>query len=239
VLVALGATAALVAPAACSDGGHGPRVLPTTTTRVVVPPGFTIVDGTATTVHLAPAGLDQIALGSAIHIELLVRGAASASLPGVTVNGTQQTIAWPGGTPLDLHGPGATITTPLTVDVDGHGALVQLDTGVIQLEAGAWQLDGSVAVGRGGLGQPQDHVAFTVPTGGAAISFRGGAGLRLPAADRTLEGPGRVEVHGHLTVHRAAGETSSASFRFGPGPYRIELSAAGTTLRVHLTAETP
>ena len=218
----------------CSSRTAGVRVIPTTTTGVAVAPGFTMVDGTATALHLEPTGLDQERLGPTIHIDLLVRGDARASLSGVTVGGTTNTIAWPGGTPIDLTGTTATVVTPLPVDADSTGLLIHLDGGALRLAAGHWHLTGSVAVGAGGLGAARDAVDFVVPDAGASITFHGGAGLHLPPATRTLEGPGRVEADGTFTVRTDIRSRSTTTIHFGPGPYRVELSWIGG--RVHLSA---
>lgn len=240
VRVTVGTLLAAGLTTSCATDHAQVRVIPTTTTGVVVAPGFTLVDGATTSLRLAPAGLDQEHLGPSIHIDLLVRGAANASLAGVTIDGNPATIAWPGGTPLDFTGPaGSTLPTPLAVDGDASGLLVHLDAGVLRLVPGRWHLTGSVAVGQRGLAKAMDGVDFTVLGTGASMAFRGGAGVRLAPMHRTLEGPGRIELDGAFTIRTANRTRSAPTFRFGPGPYRVELDWTAGQFHVAATVEGP
>jgi hypothetical protein len=181
------------------------------------------VHGAAARLHVDRTTLEQEHVGTSIHIELLVRGAARASITGITSGGKPVTIAWDGGTPIDLRGPGARFVTPLALDADAGGVLVHLDGVVLQLDPGDWHLTGPVAVGRGGLAAPADRADFTAGPA-ARASFHGGAGLRLPPATRALEGPGAVTIDGTFTVRTAHTTATRAHVQAPATPYHLTLT---------------
>jgi len=214
---------------------------PTTSTTLAAPaPGFTNFTGTAISAHLAPTTIDSAALPSypaPIHVELLVRGAASADLSGVTVDGHRASIAWPGGTPITITGIHATITTPVAVDLNGNGVLVHLDGAQLQLGHGDWRIDGPVAVGTSGLAAPRDAVRFEVPDAGAVMTFHGGAGVRLPAVRQVFEGPGALSLDGRFTARTSSAQRSVAHLRTSSSPYRITVEWRNGAIAVDGTVQ--
>lgn len=208
------------------SGEASDQAPPTTVPRA--PPGMTVATGTAETIRLEPTLLPSLPVP--LTIEPAARGAASGSITGAAVDGVEQSIAWPGGTPLVVEAAQSAELSltfdPLTVEI-GPGELVaRAGGGSALLSPGRYLLTGSVAVGEAGLGRPQDTVSFEA-TETTTFTVSGEALLRIPAGEwtralRRLEGPGAVTMTGDLAVTDASGARSGVALRFGPGPYRVE-----------------
>lgn len=227
VLIAVAGIGSAVLVGSLLDDGSEPAGEP-----VDARPQATLVAGTVDRLALVPTLLDP--LPPPVTVEPLERGQASGRLTPVIVAGREQSIAWPGGTPITLRASGdaASLTLdPVPVEVSPEGVAVDLDGAVGRLTAGTWTIEGSVAVGGEGFAQPSDAVTFEA-TEATTVSFTGAALTRLPPEPRVLEGPGEVALTGDVEVTTATADRRVPFLVFGPGPYRFDLLFAGDRLEV-------
>lgn len=198
-----------------------------------------LVAGSVERLALMPTLLDP--LTEPVTIEPRERGKASARITPVNIDGREQTVSWPGGTPITLRSPAdvASLTLePVPVEVSSKGVAVDLDAALGRLTPGTWTIEGSVAVGQEGFAQPADTVTFEALEG-TTITFAGPALTTRPPDPLALEGPGAVLLTGDVEVTTADADRRVPFLSFGPGPYRFDLLFVGDHLEVEGRLEGP
>lgn len=198
-----------------------------------------LVAGSVDRLALMPTLLDP--LSAPVTIEPRERGKASARITPVIIDGREQSVSWPGGTPITLRSPAeaASLTLePVPVEVSSEGVAVDLDTALGQLTPGTWTIEGSVAVGQEGFAQPADTVTFEALEA-TTVTFAGPALTTLPPDPLALEGPGTVLLTGDVEVTTEDADRRVPFLSFGPGPYRFDLIFVGDHLEVEGRLEGP
>jgi hypothetical protein len=175
-------------------------------------------------------------LSTPLSIEAGTRGVTRAVITDALVGGERVTISWDGGAPLPLTGEGGLRLGPAPVQVDGNGITWGLEGAPRRFVAGSYRVNFDVGVGREGIASVRPGgVAFEADDRTGLQVTRGGAFVRRPAAEITLEGaePAAALLEGELTL-RTADETGTvAAVIFGPGDYEITLTptTGGYTIR--------
>lgn len=217
VLLGVGGAALISGLRNSDDDDPGAREEPRPSAEV------TLIAGRADALVLDPTLLRPLSLPRTI--EAAERGAATARITPVLVNGREESVVWPGGTPLtitSIDGSGSLVLDPTAVEAGAEGVTVHLDGTAARLSPGPYRLDGPVAVGAEGLGRSADSVTFDA-TERTVVAFEGAAVLTLPAEPTTLEGVGEVRITGDLEVTTAEADRRAQVVEFGPGPYRFDL----------------
>jgi len=211
-------------------------VAPPATTTTTAPPveivpgaGQTFVTGTITSLHA------DNALGPALTppftITIPVRGAGSADLTGVSVNGQQVEIYWYGGQPLPISGTGQLVIGGGGLTVNGAGITWLLDGAARTVTPGHFFLGSPVALGASGLATPEQTASFDAGVQ-ATLLTTGNAQIHLKPASLEVTGPGSVALAGSLQVQTSSGTRAAHTVTFGPGSYDIKLTpvASGDTI---------
>lgn len=236
VLVAMAGVGGAVVVGSILDDGPDPA-----TGGVDARPGdeAALVAGSVDRLALMPTLLDP--LPAPVTVEPRERGRASARLSPVMIDGREQSVAWPGGTPITFRSS-ATVASltldPVPVEVSSEGVAVDLDGAGGRLTPGTWTVEGSVAVGEEGFAQPADAVTFEAVEA-TTVTFTGSALTNLPPEPRALEGPGAVVLAGDVEVTTATADRRVPFLAFGPGPYRFDVLFVGDRLEVEGRLEGP
>jgi len=200
--------------------------------------GVTLIAGRADSLVLSPAVLDSLPMP--VTIEAEARGTASARIAGVLVDGKTESVAWGGGTPLEIKslggGPGLLALGPASVEGGASGLTVHLDAVVGRLTPGSYQLTGPVAIGAEGLGQPAESVTFEA-TETTEIGFSGTSVLRLPPNPISLEGPGQVRILGDLELTGSSADRRASIVESSVAPFRFDLVWTSDHIEIDGTIE--
>ena len=193
--------------------GPIPVELDVTEETVVVPrPGQTFVSGTLTGATVGGAVVAPLGLPVTLP-------SGKATIEGVSVGGREAVIAWDGGRPLVLEGNGTVDLSPAELTVSIKEMRWRLETATI---VGSFRTTAPVAVGRQGLAEPRDGVAFEAPER-ATIAATGAVTLVHAPRPLEIEGPGAVELRGQLTLRTSEGERPAARLRSEEGPFELRL----------------
>lgn len=198
-----------------------------------------LVAGSVDRLALMPTLLDP--LPAPVTVEPRERERASARMSPVIIDGREQSVAWPGGTPITFRSSAnvATLTLdPVPVEVSPEGVAVDLGGAVGRLTPGGWTVEGSVAVGEEGFGQPADAVTFEAVEA-TTVTFAGSALTELAPEPRALEGPGEVVLAGDVEVTTATADRRVPFLSFGPGLYRFDILFLDDRLEVEGRLEGP
>jgi hypothetical protein len=216
-----------------SAGGPPPVPATTSTTtppvEIVPGAGQAFVSGTVTS--LTADNAEGPPLTPPFTITIPVRGAGSADLTGVSVNGEPVEIYWYGGQPLPVNGTGQLTLGGAGLSVNASGITWMLDGAARTITAGHFFLGSPVAVGTSGLATPEQTESFDAG-GQSTMLTTGDAQVHLKAANLEITGPGSVTIRGALQVQTASGTKSAQTVTFGPGSYDIKLTptAAGDSI---------
>jgi len=201
---------------------------PTTTTTSVAltqlsalpGPSQTRVTGRVTLVTATDA------VGAALPLPLTVtvpnRGQGEMTIANVRSGGAQVTVVWGGGQPLPLSGTGGFDLGPARMEADAAGITWHLDLGQRVLLPGHYLAGAPVAIGGGGLAQPEDTATFDAGPGSGFIT-NGDARVHLPPGPLHLTGPGTLHLSGVLTMQTASGAQTVKVIEFGRGPFDVRL----------------
>lgn len=201
--------------------------------------GQVAITGTATGVTVEGATVDLV------ESPLVVGAGAGrrAVLTGVEVDGVVTDVVWDGGRDFDLQAGGLGIR-PSRLDIYAAPTAVTLgfpDRVAHALVPGVYGLRTPVAIGRGGLAQASDAVAFAA-TEESAIAFEGGATTSILPRQLAFEAAGRVVVQGALQVRRPIGDPVAATaVELPEGRYRLRITpladGSGYTIEALLQGE--
>ena len=177
------------------------------------------VTGIATGITVEGATLDLVETPLVVTAP---EGTGSGTLTDVEVDGQLTDIAWDAGRPFDLQGAGGLEPQALNLFAAPTAITVGFPDDVVNLFVpGSYGLETPVAIGRGGLGRPQQSVAFEA-TVESTLVFRGGATTSILPRELTLESAGRVLLEGTFRVRRPDGtEAEVAGVELPAGEYRI------------------
>lgn len=149
-----------------------------------------------------------------------------ATITDVEVDGQLTDVAWDGGRDFDLQAGGLGVE-PSEVNLFAAPTSITIgfpDEMAHSFVPGVYGLRTPAAIGRGGVADAQDAVAFAA-TVESAIAFRGGATTSMLPRQLTIEAAGRVLVQGDLEVRRHDGVTVQASgVELPAGQYRVSFT---------------
>jgi hypothetical protein len=177
------------------------------------------VTGVATGITVEGATLGQI---ESPLVVTAPQGAGGGTLTDVEVDGELTDIAWDAGRPFDLQGAGGIEPQSLNLFAAPTAITVGFPDGVVNtFVPGSYGLETPVAIGRGGLGRPQQSVAFEA-TVESTLVFQGGATTSILPRELTLEASGRVLLEGTFRVRRSDGTVAEvAGVELPAGEYRL------------------
>ena len=177
------------------------------------------VTGIATGVTVEGATIDRI---ESPLVVTAPQGAGGGTLTDVEVDGELTDIAWDAGRPFDLQGTGGVEPQSLNLFAAPTAITVGFPDDIVStFIPGSYALETPVAIGRGGLGRPQQSVAFEA-TVESTLVFRGGATTSILPRELTLEASGRVLLQGTFRVRRSDGTVAEvAGVELPEGEYRI------------------
>lgn len=197
------------------------------------PADVTLIAGRADALSLSLTLLEPVT--TPVTVEALDRGAASARISPVTIEGREQSVVWEGGTPLVIEGadgaPGSIAFDPTPVEITTAGVAVDLEGAVGALTPGRYSISVPVAIGGEGLARPVEGVTFEA-TDATVVAFEGSAVLALPAEPATFEGPGEGRLVGDVEVTMAGADRRLTALEFGPGPYRFDVVWLGDRIEL-------
>ena len=196
---------------ASGDGGEPPG------TRLA--PNQVEVTGIATGVTVEGATIDRIESPMVVSVP---QGEGGGTLTDVEVDGELTDVVWDAGRPFDLQGAGGVEPQSLNLFAAPTAITVGFPDDVVStFIPGSYALETPVAIGRGGLGRPQQSVAFEA-TVESTLVFRGGATTSILPRELSLEASGRVLLQGTFRVRRADGTVAEvAGVELPEGEYRI------------------
>jgi hypothetical protein len=178
------------------------------------------VTGTATGITVEGATVP-------IPSPLVVTG-GRGELRDVEVDGQITDVVWDGGRPFDLQGAGALL--PQELNLFAAPNLITagfVDDVVSELEPGAYGLATPVAIGRSGVAEARDSLAFEATVESTAV-FHGGATTSFLPRELSLEDGGRVLLEGHFRVRRPDGTTVDATaVELPDGAFRLSATPLG------------
>lgn len=150
-------------------------------------------------------------------------GGRGATITDVEVDGQLTDVVWDGGRDFDLQAGGLGVE-PSQVNLFAAPTSITIgfpDEMAHSFVPGVYGLRTPAAIGRGGLADAQDAVAFAA-TVESALAFRGGATTSMLPRRLTIEAAGRVLVQGDLEVRRHDGVTvRAAGVELPEGQYRV------------------
>ncbi|MDQ4068166.1 MAG: hypothetical protein M3203_01605 [Actinomycetota bacterium] len=199
----------------------------TTTTIDLGPapaPGQVFVRGTIDRLTVEGAQGPPTVIAAPFTLTALERGVGKATIENALVSGRRTTIAWSGGTPLPISGPGGSIDLGGSkLEVDVTGTTWTVDGSARPLKPGTYRAGAPVAVGTTGVGTPRESVEFTADAR-TTINAGGGVVVKVSLAPIEVNGPGKASASGQLQIRDQTSRSPVRGFQFGDGPYTIKVN---------------
>ncbi|MGH9126361.1 MAG: hypothetical protein ACRDZ8_16790 [Acidimicrobiales bacterium] len=217
-----------------------PTTVSTTTTTLPaeIVPGANQVFVTGKLTSLSADNAEGPPLTPPFTITIPVRGAGSADLTGVSIDGKPVEISWYGGQPLPVSGGGQLVIGGGRLTVNPAGITWILDGAARTLAPGHYFLGAPVAVGASGLATPEQTASFDAGADSTMLTT-GGAQIHLSPAALHITGPGSVMLTGTLQVQSPTATRAAASVTFGPGDYDITLTPTSGGDTINATLQGP
>lgn len=193
--------------------------------------GQVVVTGTVTSLEMGTAAADGLAFP--LTLEADEQGAGRAHIePAIVDRKPGAVLAWDSGRPLPITGAGSLeFAGPVRLAIVAGQARWYLDGAARRMTAGSYRLGSTVAVGRAGLAQPRDAVAFDA---GQKTTLQTAHGVYVVASeDVHAEGPSGLTARGRLRMEHPDGSTESVSgIDFRNGPLLVDLTREGDTWKI-------